>query len=202
MTDHMLTVTDRADLRQCEKVIEHGLRQFLLVGTALMQIKENKLYREQFSTFEEYVKERWQRSASWAYRTIEAAQCKNRVSLLPIGDKLNTERQLREWAKIPEEHEKEVAEAIASNLIEDEPITASLIKKTAAEYFAEPENVAHGRQNEVAEKPDWRDLRSVILQHVRSAYRELPELNKQRPHANYDEAVTLLHRAVEILGAW
>jgi hypothetical protein len=46
-------------LAQCEGVIERGMKSFIEVGTALLKIRDERLYRENYGTFEEYCRKRW-----------------------------------------------------------------------------------------------------------------------------------------------
>ncbi len=50
-------VTDR--LLECERVIERGLNTFVEVGAALLEIRDGRLYKNDYSTFEDYCRERW-----------------------------------------------------------------------------------------------------------------------------------------------
>ena len=43
------------------------------VGTALMEIRENRLYRSEFKTFEEYCQSKWGFSRQFANKTIESS---------------------------------------------------------------------------------------------------------------------------------
>ena len=57
----LLTLTSReiAAFNRCEKIIEKGKKTFIEVGRALLQIKEQELYRSDYDTFADYCKERW-----------------------------------------------------------------------------------------------------------------------------------------------
>lgn len=89
-----LTVADRAELGRYERVIERGLMSFMEVGTALIAIRDGKLYRGTHGTFEDYCQQRWGISRSYAHRTIGAVEVVN--NLLPIGNILPaTESQAR-----------------------------------------------------------------------------------------------------------
>ena len=65
---------------QLEKIIEKGMTHFVEVGTALMIIRDEKLYRNIFPTFEEYCKERWGFSRPRAYQLIGAAKTNQNLS--------------------------------------------------------------------------------------------------------------------------
>lgn len=61
-------------LTECETVIERGLATFVEVGEALMEIRDEDLYKESHGTFEEYCRERWDMTRQHANRTIRAAE--------------------------------------------------------------------------------------------------------------------------------
>lgn len=48
-------------------------------------IRDGRLYKADFGTFEEYVEQRWEWKAAQAYRLIDAAQLAERV-FSPIGE--------------------------------------------------------------------------------------------------------------------
>lgn len=77
-------------------VIESWLRTFVEVGEALMEIRDARLYREGFGSFEDYCRERWSFSRVQAHRLIEASEV---AAVLPMGNTTN-ERQMRELAPL------------------------------------------------------------------------------------------------------
>ena len=68
-----LTVTESDRLAECEATIERGFRTFAEVGSALLEIRDSRLYRSEFGTFEDYCQTRWGMDRRNANRTIEAA---------------------------------------------------------------------------------------------------------------------------------
>jgi hypothetical protein len=72
--DNQLTTTETAELAQHEATIQRGLREFVEVGNALAAIRKGNLYRQEFNTFEEYCKEKWDISPRRAYQLTDAAQ--------------------------------------------------------------------------------------------------------------------------------
>jgi hypothetical protein len=46
-----LAISDKKELRLLESTIEKGIKSFYKVGTALLQIRDSRLYRETHSTF-------------------------------------------------------------------------------------------------------------------------------------------------------
>ncbi len=63
-----------SELRACEQVIERGLATFVDVGRALMRIRDSRLYRDGYTSFEEYCRDRWGMDRISAHRHIDAAK--------------------------------------------------------------------------------------------------------------------------------
>ena len=61
-------------LAELEAVIETNMKGFVLVGMALTQIRDQRLYRIQYPTFEEYLLKVWDMARKTGYRLIEAAE--------------------------------------------------------------------------------------------------------------------------------
>ena len=89
-----LTMIEQSELVQHEAVIERGLQTFVDVGLALLAIRDRKLYRQEFGTFEGYCRERWSITPRHGRRLIGAAEVV--TNLGPMGPKLpSNERQAR-----------------------------------------------------------------------------------------------------------
>jgi hypothetical protein len=58
---------------------------------------DSRLYRADHGTFEDYCREKWGWQRAHAYRLIESASV---VAAPPIGDKIKTESQARELARV------------------------------------------------------------------------------------------------------
>ena len=97
-----LSPVERDTLTACELTIRTGLKIFYEVGEALLTIRDARLYRADFATFEDYCRERWRIDRTYAHRLIDAAGVVN--NLLPIGNKIPaTESQTRELAPLDPE---------------------------------------------------------------------------------------------------
>jgi len=127
-----LDADERRSLKRCERVIARGAKAFIAVGLALSEIKERRLYREEFPTFEAYCQARLNCSRSLGYRLITHAAMVIEMGVSPIGDKLGTESQARELARVPREMRKEVLR-LADEMAEGGPLTARLIRQAAIE---------------------------------------------------------------------
>ncbi len=92
-----LTIAEQATLRDCETVIERGIKSFAEVGRALLAIKTDQLYRVTHRRFEDYCSERWNMTGRYpprilAYgaggvgKTAFAAAAPNPLFLLSEGE--------------------------------------------------------------------------------------------------------------------
>jgi len=151
----VLSVVERRSLEKLEKVIESGVESFLATGSALKEIRDQRLSRERFKTFEAYVKARWSFDRSRAYQLIDASDLKADLSTIvdknPKADEVKTEGQLRELASVPTESLADVI-AKASEIAGDAPLTAKVLKE-AREQVLEPAKLT-------AEEPACEDVES------------------------------------------
>jgi hypothetical protein len=118
-----LTVTpiseiEQARLASCEEIITTGLETFVKVGRALAEIRDRKLYRARFGTFDAYCAARWGMSRKRAYDLLAAAEVTTTLS--PVGDipQPKTERVARELAPLrrdPDALREAWSEAVAEH---------------------------------------------------------------------------------------
>ena len=73
-TPPVLTIREQSQLARAERTISRGLKSFLEVGLALKRIRDERLYRQHYSTFEAYVAERWELSRTRAYELCAASE--------------------------------------------------------------------------------------------------------------------------------
>lgn len=101
-----LSPAEVQSLAHYEQIIEQGRKTFVEVGQALVVIRDQRLYRQSYSTFEEYLERRWDMSRPQGYRMIEAAVVFENLS--PIGDIVPVnEAQARPLAALPPEQQRE-----------------------------------------------------------------------------------------------
>jgi hypothetical protein len=127
----ILNVEESHELERCEVVIKQGLQTFIEVGQALMTIKEKRLYRISFKTFEDYCIERWAISKPRAYQLIDAANViiglSTMVDVLP-----ESERQVRPLTSLEPEIQKEVWKEVLET--HGENITAAKVQTVANDW--------------------------------------------------------------------
>lgn len=134
-----LSTTERKKLRALEERIGTGIRSFLDVGTALLEIRDARLYRESHTSFEAYCREKWDLERARAYQFMDAA---GTIAALPDGSQslIHNEAQARALAPILRERGVAGVQAVLDQVTErGVPITAPLIRRVANE-------VAHPNQ--------------------------------------------------------
>ena len=75
-----LTSDEHDRLVENEMVIERGIKTFAEVGNALLKIRDGRLYRAEFGTFEDYCRERWGFRRQRANELITAALVVDEIS--------------------------------------------------------------------------------------------------------------------------
>ena len=130
----ILSARETSRLKHCEGVIRRGLETFYEVGLALAEIRDSRLYRLEFETFENYCAARWGMAARTAHQTIRSAGA---VKLLGDCEVLpERESVARVLSTLdPSEAKRVWLEAIAG----DERITAQILKRLIA-------RASHNRQ--------------------------------------------------------
>lgn len=134
----------RPSLSACEEVIERAFTAYASAGLALRTIRDNRLYKAEFSRFDDYCRSRWGWTRVHAHRLIDAAEIHELLyqSLLPIGNKgtplpraESVARALKPLANSPE--------VLASTWVEvvekagEEP-TAAQVTKVVAQVLGPP----------------------------------------------------------------
>lgn len=140
-SDNVLTAPERRALEVHEEVIERGIQTFMEVGHRLQEIRDARLYRERYSTFEAYCKERWGWSRVQAHRLIKASDTVS--NLLPTGNAPapTSERQVRPLTKLKTSEEQYEAWCKAHEIAEEEnkPVTGKIVQR-AVEEVSKPKD--------------------------------------------------------------
>lgn len=135
-----LTAEEQQSLNKCEDILFKGLNTFFEVGKTLLMIRDARLYRAAYPTFEVYCHERWAIGRSYASRLIGAAE---RVRLLPAcaAVRPTNEFQMRPFLKLePESFPKAWEQAIAR--AKNGKITSEIIQTLVKEILPQPDRTA------------------------------------------------------------
>jgi hypothetical protein len=152
-----LTAAEKTLKAELEKVVEGGLQEFLKVGAALATLRNRRLFRTEFATFEEYVRAKFGLARSSADQLIRSAQTAQ--VLLEAGVELpanTTATVLRPIASLPGEELQvacwEFAQSLAPARGVTQPLIARLVRvvrnalEGADEETAKPGGYHKGRR--------------------------------------------------------
>ena len=121
---------------QLEATIERGMQTFVEVGLALMEIRDGRLYRAEYGTFEEYCQERWGWERRHAYRLIDAAAAVENVSNWTQNQVPANEAQARPLTSLPPAQQREAWERVLETAPNGK-ITAAIVTQAAKEIRQE-----------------------------------------------------------------
>lgn len=148
MENNLLSIDEKKEFDRCELVIKQGLETFIEVGQALLKIREKRLYRLEFSTFEDYCRHRWGMARQRAHQMIEAANVVKELSTI-VDILPKTESQARPLTQFQPEVQREAwKEVIQQSQITGEPITSQKVKEVVDTFKQAKENYRELRQKQ------------------------------------------------------
>lgn len=135
-----LTAPEKTRLAELEEVIKDGLMTFIDVGASLLEIRNSRLYRHEYGSFEEYCRAKWGMTKTSANRLIQAHDVV--MNMTPIGVIPETESQVRPLTKLPPEAQQEAWKQAVETAPEGK-VTARHVEKVVNEIIgAKPEPAA------------------------------------------------------------
>jgi ParB family chromosome partitioning protein len=136
-----LTVAEQYQLSVLEETIERGLKTFVDVGTALMVVRDSKLYRHGHSTFEDYCRVRWNMGKSRVYQMIDAAIVVENLQESTMVELPTSERQARPLAQLEPEQQREAWRKVVDTAPGGR-VTAAHVQSVVDEYEEHAEELA------------------------------------------------------------
>ena len=180
-----LTTTEEQRLYELESQIESNVA---MVGRALFEIRESRLYRITHATFEDYCRERFAMNRDYIDKQIKCAEVVNNLHTIGMDAPTN-ERQARPLAKLPAEQQPaawEKAQDIAKE--EGKPVAARHVEIAVAEIMPPKQKPAPAPPS--APEPD-----PVIADEVTPAMpKRLPKYIPNDAHDIWAVAQTHLNR--------
>lgn len=107
-TTEPISLDESMRLIELEKVVKAGKTTFFDVGNALAEIRDKRLYKADFTSFDEYCVEKWGFKRAHARRLIEAAGIASEMA--PVGF-IPSERAARAIATVPKPMRANVVKA-------------------------------------------------------------------------------------------
>lgn len=158
-----LTPLELQTLQRHEAVITKGINSFVEVGNALSAIRDSRLYRADFSTFEDYCKTKWHMVRQTAFQFINAAKVVENIKDAEISNVSHglqieppkNERQARPLAQLDSKEEQVQAWRTANEKakLSERPVTAEDVKK-AVEEIKQPEKPKEILKDDIEKKTE------------------------------------------------
>lgn len=165
MTTDVLALSkgDKRDFKKLETVVAKGLQTFYEVGEALREIRDRRLYREEFSNFEQYCRERWSLSKTHVNRQIQAAQAARLLDKAGAEIAAVPESHIRPLTKLPADRQ---AEAWAESLKRaggESNVTRTLVDDVVQELLHE------GKAEVVQKGGEWTERDRIVTRFINHA---------------------------------
>lgn len=120
-----LTLKEKSQLIKSERVIGKNINGAVEAWIELERVRDLRLYREKFTSFDEYCQKRWGMQRRYADMLISSARVAKSLTL-KVRTIVLKPGQLREVAKVPEARREEVIiEASKSGAVTAKSITAA-----------------------------------------------------------------------------
>lgn len=165
---NQLSPEEAKELKKCESIIAVGFRSFIETATALLKISDQRLYRENYSTFEQYCKEHLKISSSRAYQLCDAGgvikNLHNCGELTP-----EKEAQLRPMAFVEPEKQAEVWKEAVKSAGGKQPTTKQVEKAIDKVVPPKPEPVSDelvSKMRDMAAQKDLKAIKTAIQRHA------------------------------------
>jgi hypothetical protein len=136
-TETELSTDESMELERCETIIERGLRTFFEVGTALLRIRELRLYRAEYATFEDYCQERWEMGRRYVNQIIAASQVRENLGAMAPKQLPENERQARPLARLEPELQRAAWQHVLESAAAEGRITAAHVEQVVKEMLAQ-----------------------------------------------------------------
>lgn len=128
-----LTADEAARLECLENAIKRGIETFYGVGAALIAIRDEKLYKAQFGTFEQYLSERWAIKRTHGYQLMNAASVVTNLSAIANTLPAN-EHQARQLAGLTTDEQRAVWTVIEQTAPDRSNVTTAHIKSVVSVF--------------------------------------------------------------------
>jgi len=135
-----LTVEEQLRLAELQNIIYRNFKAFYVVGCALMEIRDRRLYRQTHDTFEAFCRERFEIARTTAYQYIETStvmdNLRNCLQIADIEYLPANENQVRPLTRLEPEKQVEVWKKALTSA-PDGHVTAKHVGRVVRQFLGE-----------------------------------------------------------------
>ena len=169
-----LTPSERRRYAALKAEIQAGLMN---VAAALYEIREKRLYLEEYKTFALFIENECDYSRPRVYQLIKAVEGQKKLSTNVDKPEPVNSAVAREIASVPDEEVAAVMDAATEG--GTKPATAAAVRKAASEVVLEGQVTGQVQEPKTETKSDkFRKLRSVAKQHNAAMIRAIDSMNE------------------------
>ena len=180
-----LDETETLELINLEATVEKSLRTFVEIGLALRSIRDKRLYRANYATFEDYCINRWEISRTSSYQLIAASSLiehfvRHGAQIVP-----NSERQIRPLTSLAPEEQLTCWHQAVETAPEGK-ITSSHVAQVVRDYKQQiKESKKCKNSNNILKEGEMVNLDRVYTKTCWICQYSSGELIKEDPHKFY-----------------
>lgn len=171
-----LSSHEQTELSRLESVISAGIQTWYAVGEALLSIRDERLYRQDYATFEDYCRNRWHMASSRAYQLISGASIRSSLSTIVDTLPLQSESHARALAPLSEDEQALVWRVVSETAPNNKP-TAAHIKSvvTVLKEITHTGAIDNGDGEDIP-------IERATMEHVKAAISEetIERMERQR----------------------
>ena len=164
-----LSQTEQSRFEKLEQAISRNVGAFVELGLALPEIRDSRLYRAEFPTFEAYCNERWDLGRNYVNKQIAAAQVAQEVGTIVPIESEGVARELTGLLDQPK-----ILDRVAKKLAAAPKVTAAVAKEIVDSITPD----AAKKPKEPKTTPD--EWRQVLIEGLRSARLAAQELGLKK----------------------
>ena len=125
-----MATSDRDRLLNLEGEIQEDLKAIFRIGMNLLAIRNEKLWKDNYKSFEDYCNDRWQKGSNWARKMMKAVEVKE---VVPIEN----EWQARQLSDLSDENKIEVFNRAVDEVNDPGLVTGTQLKRIKSSVLAE-----------------------------------------------------------------
>ena len=193
-----LTPAERRRYAALKAEIKEGLMN---VATALYEIRERKLYEEEYKSFSAFIEAECDYSRPRVYQLIKAVEGQKKLSTNVDNHEPQNSTVNREIASVPEVHVAAVMDAATEG--GTKPATAAAVKRVAAEIVPEAPQTAPEPSKRERDLEAFRKAKSAAKQHNGAMVRFIDTMNELRTNPGlHRKALQHFEALDKIFGEW
>jgi hypothetical protein len=130
-----LSKVEADEFEERDTRVKRNANTFIEIGTDLLAIRDKRLYRATYATFEDYCRDRLGISKTHANRLVQSAEVLS--NLTPIGVKPDLESQARPLSQLPAPQQRQAWQEAVANAPNGKP-TAKVVQDVVNKMLGRP----------------------------------------------------------------